>query len=169
MKATDQRARKSLISFGVTALLAIGAATAQIATAASALPGTAGIDNTGSYQSEVQACMSGHTQQSRADCLKEARNSHADKVRGRLDVYGEHQANAMDRCHVFTSAEDKAACQARVLGMGDVEGSVAAGGLLRESETVVLPSDQHAVTVMPKTDDTIVLVPSDGTRAMGNR
>lgn len=166
MKPTDARARKSLISFGVTALLAIGAATAQIATAASA---DMGIDNSGSYQSEVQACLSGHTQQSRADCLKEARNSHADKARGRLDTRGNLQANAMDRCHVFSTGEDKAACQARVMGMGEVEGSVAAGGLLRESETVVLPSDQHAVTVMPQTSEPIVLVPSDSTRAMGNR
>jgi hypothetical protein len=163
MKATDARSRKGLISFGVTALLALGAATAQIATAA----GTTGIDNSGSYQSEVHACLSGQTQQSQADCLKEARNAHADKARGVLESSGDLQANAMSRCDVFQAGEDKAACQARAMGMGSVEGSVAAGGLLRESETVVLPSGQHSVTIQPQTADPIVLVPSTST--LGNR
>jgi hypothetical protein len=133
MKATEARSRKSLISFGVSALLALGAATAQIATAA----GTSGIDNSGSYQSEVQACLSGNTQQDQATCLKEARNAQADKRRGVLDTTGDLQANAMSRCQVFQLSEDRAACQARVMGMGNVEGSVAGGGLLRQSEIVV--------------------------------
>ncbi|MEJ8840212.1 hypothetical protein [Ramlibacter sp. AN1133] len=163
MKATDARSRKGLISFGVTALLALGAATAQIATAG----GTTGIDNSGSYQSEVQACLSGHTQQAQSDCLKEARNAQADKRRGVLDTTGDLQANAMTRCDVFQSGEDKAACQARVMGMGNIEGSVAAGGLLRESETVVLPRGEHSVTIQPQTSEPIVLVPS--TRTLGNR
>jgi hypothetical protein len=161
MKSTDARSRKSLISFGVTALLALGAATAQIATAGSAT----GIDNTGSYQSEVQACLSGNTQQDQATCLKEARNAQADKRRGVLDTDGDLQANAMSRCQVFQLGEDRAACQARVMGMGSIEGSVAGGGLLRESETVILPSGQSSVTVRPQTSDPIVLVPS--TNSMG--
>ena len=163
MKATDARSRKSLISFGATALLALGAATAQIATAA----GTTGIDNSGNYQSEVHACLSGHTQQDQATCLKEARNAQADKRRGVLDTQGDLQANAMSRCNVFQSGEDQAACQARTMGMGNIEGSVAAGGLLRESETVVLPQGQHTVTVQPQTSEPIVLVPS--TNTLGNR
>jgi hypothetical protein len=162
MKSTDARSRKSLISYSVAALLSVCAATAQIATAA----GT-GIDATGSYQSEVQACLSGATQQSRDDCMKEARNARADKQRGVLETQGDLQANAMSRCNVFTSGEDKAACQARIMGMGGVEGSVAGGGLLRESETVVLPSGQHSVTIQPQTADPIVLVPS--TSVMGNK
>ena len=43
----------------------------------------------------------------------------------------------MSRCEVHTISEDRAACRARVMGMGDIEGSVAGGGLLRESEIVV--------------------------------
>jgi hypothetical protein len=156
MKAQDARSRKSLVSFGVAALLSVVAATAQVATA-----GSTGIDATGSYQSEVQACMSGQTQQSREDCLKEARNAQADKARGVLDNSGSQQANAMGRCDVHASGEDQAACRARIMGMGSVQGSVAGGGLIRESETVVLPSGQHSVTVKPQTSsDTIVLVPS---------
>jgi len=165
MKATDARSRKSLISFGVTALLALGAATAQVAMAMT--PSTGQIDNSGSYQSEVHACLSGHTQQDQATCLKEARNAQADKQRGVLGTQGDLQANAMSRCEVFQSGEDQASCQARVLGMGSIQGSVASGGLLRESETVILPQGQHAITVQPQTSEPIVLVPSTG--VLGNK
>ena len=153
MNRQDTRSRKtkSLISFGVSALLAVGAATAQMAT---------GIDATGSYQSEVNACMTGQTQQGRDDCLKEARNAQADKRRGVLDTAGSLEANSMSRCQVFTSGEDKAACQARVMGMGSAAGSVAGGGLIREVETVVLPAGQSSVTIEPRTSDPVVLVPS---------
>lgn len=163
MKAVDSRSRKSLISFGVTALLAVGAATAQVAT------GTTGIDASGNYQQEVQACMSGQTQQARDTCLEEARNAQADKKRGVLDTYGGHEANAMARCNVFATGENKAACEARVMGMGNIEGSVAGGGVLREVETVVLPEGHRSVTIEPQTSDPVVLVPSPGLNTMGNK
>lgn len=165
MIKTD-RSLTSLMSFGAAALLAVGAATAQVAFAAgtsdAAFPGAASIDNSGNYQSEVQACMSGKTQEDRDTCLKEARNAHADKQRGVLetDGSGSLQANAMDRCDVFQSGEDKAACEARVLGYGNVQGSVAGGGIVREVETVVLPPGKDSVTIQPKTDDPVVLVPA---------
>jgi hypothetical protein len=156
MKTQDARSRKSLVSFGVAALLAVGAATAQVATT-----GATGIDATGSYQSEVQACMSGQTQQSREDCMKEARNARADKQRGVLDNSGAPVANAMGRCDVHSGGEDQAACRARVMGMGSADGSVAGGGVIREVETVVLPAGQSSVTVQPQTSsDPVVLVPS---------
>lgn len=157
MKTRDKvRSRKSLISFGAIALLAMGAATAQVAT----LPGTTGIDASGSYQQEVQACLSGRTQQDQATCLEEARNAQADKRRGVLDTQGDLQANAMARCNVFQAGEDRAACRARVMGYGSVEGSVAGGGLIREVETVVLPQDHASVTVDPRTSDPVVVLPS---------
>jgi hypothetical protein len=159
MNATDARSRKSLISFGAAALLAVGAATTQIA-AMAMTPDSPIIDDSGSYQQEVQACMSGQTQQARDTCLTEARNAHADKRRGVLDTEGNLQANAMARCDVFTAGEDKAACQARVMGMGSIDGSVAGGGLLREVETVVMPAGQHSVTIDPKTEDPVVLLPA---------
>ena len=157
MKSTDARSRKSLFSYGAIALLALGAATAQVAIGADAThPGTAMIDSSGSYQSEVNACMSGKTQQSQADCLKEARNSHADKQRGRLEDYAK---NAAARCDVL-KGEEQAACQARMMGYGNVDGSVAGGGLVREVETVTLPAGESSVTVNPKTEDPVVLLPS---------
>jgi hypothetical protein len=158
--------RQSLISFGAAALLAVGAATAQVAMAMTPTGGP--IDDTGSYQSEVNACLSGRTQQDQATCLKEARNAHADKKRGVLETNGgDLQANAMTRCDVFSTGENQAACQARVLGMGSVEGSVAGGGVLREVETVVLPQGQASVTVEPQTSDPVVLIPS--TTTLGNK
>lgn len=158
----DARSRKSFLSFGAAALLAVGAATAQVTTMDTR------IDDSGSYRAEVQACMSGSSQQSREDCMKEARNAAAEKQRGRLETYGAHESHATARCDVHQTGEDRAACRARVLGMGATEGSVAGGGLLYEAETVVLPQGQQSVTVVPQTDsDVIVLVPETST--MGNR
>ena len=151
------RSRQSLAYFGVTALLAVTAATAQVATGA---PGTTGIDASGIYQQEVQACMTGRTQQDRETCLTEARNAQADKKRGVLDNAGaQFQANAAARCNVLTG-EEKAACEARVMGYGSTTGSVAGGGLLREVETVVIPQGSGSVTIEPKTSDPVVLVPA---------
>jgi len=161
MKKTD-RSLKSMLSFSAAALLALGAATAQVATAGTdaSFPGSASIDASGSYRSEMQACMSGQTQQDRDTCMKEARNAAAEKNRGRLETYGANEQNAMARCDVHASGEDRAACQARVMGMGSVDGSVAGGGLIREVETVVLPAGQSSVTIEPKTENPVVLTPS---------
>ena len=155
MTAPDYgHSRKALVSYGVAALLAMTAATAQVAT------GTTGIDASGSYQQEVNACLTGRTQQDQATCLREARNAQADKKRGVLDNAGaQFQANAAARCEPLTG-EDKAACQARLMGYGETSGSVAGGGVLREVETVVLPPGASSVTIEPKTPDPVVLVPS---------
>ncbi len=146
--------RKSLLSFGAAALLAVTAAAAQVATE------TTGIDATGNYQHEVQSCLSGNTQQDRDTCLREARNARAEKRRGLLDNnQARFGANSLARCDVLTG-EDKAACKARVMGFGETSGSVAGGGVLREVETVVLPSNTDSVTVEPKLSAPLVLVPS---------
>ncbi|AEG94385.1 hypothetical protein [Ramlibacter tataouinensis] len=153
------RTRRSLVSFGVTALLAMTAATAQVATGTA----SADIDASGSYRQEVQACMSGRTQQDRDACLQEARNAQAAKQRGKLETYGNHEANALARCEPLIG-EDKAACQARVMGYGSTSGSVAGGGILREVETVVLPPGQTSITIEPKTSEPVVLVPTEPSR-----
>ncbi len=146
--------RKSMVSFGLAALLAVTAATAQVAT------GTTGIDATGSFQSELEACKTGRTQQDQETCLKEARNAQADKKRGVLDNSGaQFQSNAAARCEVLTG-EEKAACQARVVGFGSTSGSVAGGGVIREVETVVLPQGSGPVVIEPKTSDPVILVPT---------
>jgi hypothetical protein len=152
-----KRSRKGLIPFAGAALLAMTAATAQVA---GSPPGASGIDASGNYRSEVKSCMEGRTQQDRDTCLREARNAQADKQHGKLDsqARGDLKANAMQRCEPF-KAEERAACEARVMGYGNQSGSVAEGGVLREVETVVMPPGAHEITVEPKTDNPVVLVP----------
>ena len=151
------RSHKRLLTFGAASLLAL-AATAQVTSGTP--PADTGIDNSGNYRQEVQACMSGRTPEARDTCLREARNAQADKQRGKLDGNsGDLSANAMARCEPL-SGEDKAACQARVMGYGETSGSVAGGGVLRQVETVVMPPGQSDVTVEPKTSDPVVLVPA---------
>jgi hypothetical protein len=150
--------RKSLASFGATAVFAVTAMAAQVA--GNQFPDGAPLDSSGSYQSEVQACKTGKTAEDQATCMKEARNAQADKKRGVLDNSStQYEANARARCNVL-SGEDKAACDARMMGYGSVSGTVAGGGLLREVETVVMPPGQDSVTVDAKTPNPVVLMPS---------
>ena len=156
MKRLDPMiSRKSLASFGAATLFAISAATAQVAGA----PAGAAIDTSGDYASEVRACKAGKTGEDLATCLKEARNARADKQRGLMNERNErYSANARARCAAL-SGEDKAACDARMIGYGTVSGSVAGGGVMRQVETVTMPAGQESITVDPKTQDPVVLVP----------
>lgn len=158
------RSRKGLFSFAAASLVAMSAAAAQVA----GTPGDTGIDNSGNYDREVQACNNGQTQEARDTCLREARNAHADKQKRDLDAVGgkDLRANALARCEPL-SGEDKAACQARVMGYGEKSGSVAGGGVLREVETVVVPPGQTEVTIEPKTPNPVVLVPEQPRDAQG--
>ena len=157
MKATESSSfslRHSIVSFGAVALLAMTAATAQVAT------GTTGIDASGQYQQEVNACLTGNTQQDRETCLREARNAQSDKKSGKLDnANAQFDANATARCNVL-AGEEKAACVARVMGYGSTTGSVAAGGVLREVETVVVPPGTRSITIEAQTNNPVVLVPA---------
>lgn len=156
MKKLDV-SRKGLVSFGATALFAITAAAAQVAGAGHA-PLGAPLDDSGNYAAEVQACMQGKTAEDQATCLKEARNAQAERKRGGMEGSGNYAANARARCKVLTG-EERGACEARMMGYGTVSGSVAAGGVLREVETVVMPPGQGEITVDSKTGDPVVLVP----------
>lgn len=151
-----ERLSKGATCFGCAAVLALTAAVAQIATAQVG-SGTTGIDATGNPASEMAACNNGQTQQDRETCMKEVRNANADKRAGKLDnAGGQFGANAAQRCDALTG-DDKIACEARVIGIGTTEGSVAGGGVIREVETVVVPSDGSRVRVQPKTDSIVVI------------
>lgn len=146
---------KGAAGFVFTAMLAMTAATAQVAS------GTTGIDATGNAQSEAAACNSGRTQQDRDTCLREVRNANAEKRAGKLDNAGaQFNANAVQRCNALTG-EDKVACEARIVGYGSTQGSVAGGGVIREVETVVMPKDSTNVVIVPQTStDAIVVIPA---------
>ena len=130
-------------------------ATAQIAS------GTTGIDATGNAQSEMAACNSGKTQQDRITCITEVQNANAAKRAGKLDnAGGQFDANAVQRCKVL-SGEEKIACEARIAGYGNNQGSVAGGGVIRQVETVVAPADGSTVLVQPQTNtDAIIVIPA---------
>jgi hypothetical protein len=64
----------------------------------------------------------------------------------------------MRRCDAL-GGENHAACTARVLGYGNQSGSVGGGGVIREVETVVVPRGQTEVTIEPKTDNPVLVVP----------
>ncbi len=89
------------------------------------------MDNSGNYRQEVQACREGRTGEDLATCLKEARFAEAERRRGTLTNTGSFQENALARCQVFKTTEDKDACRARIVGHVEIEGSVAGGGILR--------------------------------------
>ncbi len=131
------RLGKGVTYFGFSALLAMTAATAQIA----ALD-TTGLDASGNAKSEMAACNSGKTQQDRAACVKEVRNANAEKRAGKLGNGADYMANAMKRCEIFKESEDQASCRARVESQARLDGSVAAGGVLREGEIVVPAAPQ---------------------------
>ena len=148
------RARKGLVFFGASTLLAVAAATAQVA------PGTTGIDATGSTRSEMAACTSGMSQQDYATCMREATNAGAAKRSGKLEgASSELEANAVKRCEVLTG-EEKIACMARIAGYGSTSGSVGGGGVVRQVETVVVPADASTVTIQPQTQSDIVVIPA---------
>ena len=126
--------RQRLLLIALAAAFNMSAALAQVAS------GTTGIDASGNYQQEVQACRSGRTQQDLETCLREARNARADKTAGAAPgTPANLKGNAVARCEAL-SGEDKAACQVRVLGYGSASGSVAGGGVLTSVETVVVPA-----------------------------
>ncbi|WP_341906453.1 hypothetical protein [Polaromonas sp. YR568] len=152
VKPTFARISAGAACFALTTLMAMSA-TAQIAS------GTTGIDATGNARSEMMACNTGATQQSRETCMTEVRNANAAKRAGKVDnANGEFSANALKRCDVF-QGEDLIACRARVTGQGQVDGSVAGGGAIRQVETVTIPPGGSVLSVEPKTNGNLVVVP----------
>jgi hypothetical protein len=122
------------VYIALATVLNMSAALAQVAS------GTTGIDASGNYQQEVQACRSGQSQQQPETCLREARNTRADKNASQPEgTASDLEGNAESRCEAL-GGEDRAACQVRVRGYGSESGSVAGGGVLTSVETVVMPA-----------------------------
>lgn len=148
---------RALAGMGLSLLMVSGVAMAQVPITAT---GTTGIDASGNVQKEREACMVGRTQQDQATCLREANNAAAEKRSGKLDNSGaQFEANARLRCEVLTG-EDRTACEARVMGYGSTQGSVAGGGVIREVETVVVPAGATSVRIEPKTNAPVLIVPA---------
>lgn len=124
-------------------------------------PGATQLDTSGNYKDELRACNAGKTSEEKSLCIREARAAQAERKHGGLTSPSEQfKKNAGARCEVQKSAEDRAACQARVLGFGTVTGSIEGGGVLHEVETVVVPPGQTEVKVEPKTSAPVVMIPA---------
>lgn len=85
------------------------------------------------YRQDIAKCNSGQSNQSAVDCRREAGSALAEAKRGALqNGPTQYQRNAMARCSVH-QGDDRIACEARILGQGDITIGAEAGGLLRES------------------------------------
>lgn len=129
------RLAQGTAGLAAVAMLVLGTTMTPLASAQLA-PGTTGLDTSGDAKKELAACNSGKTAQNRATCVLEVRRAQAAKHSGKLQNYGDFQANALRRCEVFKDALDLKACRERILNP-TVEGSVAEGGILREAQVVV--------------------------------
>jgi len=134
-----------------TMLAAGGLAAGSIASAAS----PRGAAASGTYQQELAVC--GHNEQDRAACIREAGAARLEAARGGLTSAPDYRANALARCGLQQQPDDRAACEARVLGSSgnstaSVDGSVMGGGVIRESVTTIVmpaPAMEPEPTPMP--------------------
>jgi hypothetical protein len=124
-------------------------------------PSDTGLDSSGDYEKEMQACRQGRTGQDRATCMQEAQNARKAKRQGALQTPSAQSmgTNAMARCEGMSDA-DMAACRARMMGYGQASGSVAGGGILRELEVVEMEPGQESVNVAPKGSGPVLVVPA---------
>lgn len=88
------------------------------------------------YRQDIAKCNSGQSNQSAVDCRREAGSALAEAKRGTLpNDQGQYRMNALQRCTVH-EGDDRVACEARIIGQGDITPEAEAGGLLRKSITV---------------------------------
>ncbi|MDN3920658.1 hypothetical protein [Roseateles violae] len=116
-------------------LLALSAA--SLAPLAAAASSSAAASAESLYRKERADCLQGRSAQDRQTCLKEAGAALAEARRGTLGTTDPAQlaANAALRCQAVAET-DRAACQAMSRGEGQVSGSVAQGGMLKEHRTL---------------------------------
>ena len=90
------------------------------------------------FRQDMAVCNSGQSNQDAGTCREEARRALAAARRGALDdAPGQYQQNAQQRCSALQGG-DRTDCEGRMRGEGTVAGSVAAGGLLRETVTTTI-------------------------------
>jgi hypothetical protein len=146
--------RAPLRFWQLACLLAVTSASAQ-----AGATGETGIDSSGNYRQEVAWCRANTTSVALTDCLKGSGAAQVEKRRGTLGNNGaNYGSNALLRCEPF-QGEDRAACMARVAGVGGSSGSVQGGGRLTWAETAVVPSNVTTVIVLEKPPAGIVVVP----------
>jgi hypothetical protein len=92
------------------------------------------------YRQELAICNSGQSNQDAGTCRREARNALAESRRnGLTDPADQAQANALQRCKAH-EGDDRRACEVRMGAQGTTEGSISAGGILRQG-TITIPAN----------------------------
>ncbi len=125
---TGTFARRPLALVALATLVCVGNALA-------ASPG-ASAQAQARYRDEMARCNSGQSHQTVATCRQEAGAALAEARQGNLhNDPAQYSGNALQRCAVH-QGDDRVACEARILGQGDVTSGTEAGGLLRRSITV---------------------------------
>lgn len=125
------------LHFSIRNLVLAAAASVLCSTAALAAGAGASADAQARYRQDMAVCDSGQSNQDIATCRLEARNALAAAKRGGLSAApDQYQQNALRRCDAH-QGDDRTACQARILGEGNVESGVMEGGILRKSIQVV--------------------------------
>jgi hypothetical protein len=103
------------------------------------------------YQKERAVCTSGQSNQPRAACLDEAQSARAARRAGTLDSENARTlaANAMRRCKAQPKGDDRAACESKVRGEGQVSGTPAEGGVLKTMTTIQPPEPMPEKAAAP--------------------
>ncbi|MGE0804028.1 MAG: hypothetical protein AB7L76_00640 [Burkholderiaceae bacterium] len=123
------------VAAALAAFTAVGALTAPNAAAQSSR------DAQQRYQDERSACNVAPPYIDRAACLREAGAALQASRRGQLTDSGNYEQNALMRCTPLP-ADERADCEARVRGQGTTRGSVAEGGIYRESVTTMVQTPE---------------------------
>ena len=104
------------------------------------------------FQKERAVCLTGQSNQDRATCMDEAVSARSAARAGRLESESARTlaANAMRRCKAQPKGDDRAACESKVRGEGQVSGTAAAGGVLKTMTTIEQPEPaQVTAPVVP--------------------
>ena len=117
-------------SLGITLLVLLSATAYSVENAENA-------DNaTMNYKNEIAACNNESPKNLRIACIAEAKKTLSDYRRSPESYQQKLQSNSMKRCSVF-EGEKRRDCESRVSSDAYVDGSVAEGGVLRESVKIV--------------------------------
>jgi hypothetical protein len=135
-------ASASLIGLCLAAPIAMGAG--------SGTTGRSDTDIEARYKLDVERCNTGQTNQDKATCLREAGAARDESRRNRLTNANEsYQQNQTSRCHSLPVAE-RNDCMLQMSGQNTkTEGSIGAGGVLRETTITIPGTPAPAAGVAP--------------------
>lgn len=124
-KTTVIRYCSQALGGALLALLSVTAYSAEVA------------DNaTANYKNEIAACKNESPKNMRAACIEEAKKTLSDYRRSPESYQQMLQSNMVQRCKAL-EGDSRRDCESRMRGEGHAAGSVAEGGILRETVTTV--------------------------------